>query len=130
MAAADVLADILRSRLGAVAVLLVACHQTPRAVGPTQPCPGPYSIVPGTCVHAAPTGCQGVCGYIVRRGGCAPVKNANISPYVANGIVPNAASDDTGHFDLVGVAPGHYTLRVTSEQDDARIELDVTGGSQ
>jgi hypothetical protein len=114
-----------------VAVLVVcACHHTPTPVEYNEPCPGPYTIRGGTCVHEAPTACQGLCGYILQTNGCAPVKNAIISPFVPDVAVPNATSDETGRFDLVGIAPGHYKLRVMARQDDASIELDVSGGSQ
>lgn len=108
---------------------LVACQHAP-AAAPGAPCPGPYAIERGACDHVPATACKGICGYVVRRSSCAPVRNAIVTPAIMNGTMPSAASDDSGRFDLAGLSPGHYVLRVMADQDEGRFELDVVEGPQ
>lgn len=118
------------SRAALAIVVLTACHHAPVSHETRGECPGPYAVGRATCELPPPVGCKGVCGYILRRGTCAPVKGATVFPYVPNQSVPNAVADETGRFDLVGVPPGHYTIRVMAAQDDAHFDLEIVGGEQ
>ncbi len=114
-----------------IALVFAACgHASPPPATRGAPCPGPYAIQRGTCELPAPTGCKGVCGYVVQQRGCRPLAHAAIFPSIPGVTVQTASTDENGFFDLVGVPPGHYKLRVMAEQDEGTIELDIGEGPQ
>ncbi len=57
-----------------------------------------------------------------------PLKSALVS--VVAPTSPVASTDETGRFDLVGLVPGHYELRITVERDNGRFPIDVVEGAQ
>lgn len=128
------------ARLRLAVLFLVACHHAETPAAPREQCPGPYAIERGTCEHLPATECKGICGYVVRRSSCAPVKDAVVMPdpvkdavgvpKIMNGTVPHATTDVSGRFDLAGLPPGHHVLRIMAEQDVGHLELDVVEGAQ
>jgi hypothetical protein len=118
------------NRLVALALALAGCRPSQPPAAPQSACPGPYWIERGACARDAAAACHGICGYVLQRGSCRPLKGVMIAPYIVNRAVPNAGTDADGRFDLVGVPAGHYELRVTIEQDVGRFDVDVAGGSQ
>lgn len=117
--------------LGATIVAALAASSACARKPPTaasSPCPGTYDVVRGACEAAPASECRGVCGQVVRRGGCTPVRNATI--FGEGNAAPSASTDASGHFDLVGLPVGHQTLGISAGQEDARLEIDVVEGPQ
>src|SRR5258706_12200345 len=95
----------------AIAFALAACRSTPTAAT-ESPCPGPYAITPGTCTVAATreaSECHGVCGFVLHRGDCRPLRATILAANHA------AGTDPAGRFELPALALGHYQLRVRAD---------------
>ena len=107
-----------------IVLVLVACRSSSAPTAKPEACPGAYPITRGTCEPVASiTECRGVCGFVLRSRGCTPVPHATIvvdKPSLA------AATDDTGRFEITGLAAGHYQIRVIAEQDEGVFEFDTT----
>jgi hypothetical protein len=122
--------SLVHRRVAPFVIALSACQHGETPVTPRVECEGSYAIQRGSCEHLPATDCKGLCGYVVRRSSCHPVKSAIVAPAIKNGVVPSTATDDSGRFDLVGLPPGHYVMRVMAEQDEGQLELDVVEGAQ
>ena len=108
---------------------LVACHHSalPTAPATSARCPGTYAIVAGACAVVPLQACRGLCGIVVRRGGCAPINGAMV---IVEGVNLAVATDKAGQFDIAPIPAGHYKIEVTAEQDTGLLEIDATGDAQ
>lgn len=131
---ADLVSTVVRSTVLAQLSLLlsvslvIACRHAPaHTAAPVVGCSGPSAIVKGRCELPPVADCHGVCGYVVRRDTCKPIKHATVIARVGTDEQA-AGTDDNGRFELVEIPKGHHSLRVRADRDEGTFELDVDDG--